>query len=181
MKLDARSYLSPNKLGLSLKLKTEATDGLIFLTAKEESFVSLELRNGFIVYQYKLADNVPAFVQSTEIVNDGKWHKIEAGRLNQNGRLRVDSSTYNLTARGLNTDIKLSDDMYFGGYPGAHNYGTVTNDHFDGCIDEVSIDITPVDLNLQSAAFDVTPGCSPKVSIVYYLSPFRKKKREYSL
>lgn len=50
-----------------------------------------------------------------------------------------------------------------GGYPGQHDITEVTNADFDGCLDEVQIDGTTVDLNKNKNAFDIKPGCPDKV------------------
>lgn len=53
--------------------------------------------------------------------------------------------------------------MFFGGYPGEHDFKTVTNSGFDGCIDDVQVDATSVDLSKHVSAFGVTPGCPTQV------------------
>ena len=53
--------------------------------------------------------------------------------------------------------------MYFGGYPGDHKFTEVTNINFDGCIDDVQISGTPVDLSQNVEAFGVKAGCPGKV------------------
>lgn len=160
--------MSPKKFSINLQFKTDAPDGLIFLIgADQSSYLSLEMKNGFIVYQYQLGENQLAIAQTTQLtLNDNKWHTIEASHYYENGRLKVDNIIYNLTSVGPTRDLKLTNEMYLGGYPGHHNFPTVTNIDFDGCIDEVSFDITPVDLSIQLEAFDVTPGCPPKVNIL---------------
>jgi hypothetical protein len=67
-----------------------------------------------------------------------------------------------MTAPGI-TDTIAAKNVYFGGYPGNHNYPAVTNIDFDGCIDKVEFDTTPVDLSLESQAYGVTAGCPVKV------------------
>ena len=51
-----------------------------------------------------------------------------------------------------------------GGYPGQQPFRPVTNVGFEGCIDGVQIDGTPVDLSQNIEAFGVTPGCPIQVS-----------------
>lgn len=53
--------------------------------------------------------------------------------------------------------------MYLGGYPGKHHFKTVTNLDFDGCIDDVHVDSTAVDLSKHVAGFGVLPGCPVQV------------------
>ena len=51
-----------------------------------------------------------------------------------------------------------------GGYPGQQPFRPVTGVGFEGCIDGVQIDGTPVDLSQNVEAFGVTPGCPIQVS-----------------
>ena len=51
-----------------------------------------------------------------------------------------------------------------GGYPGPQPFRPVTSAGFEGCIDGVQIDGTPVDLSQNVEAFGVTPGCPIQVS-----------------
>ena len=53
-----------------------------------------------------------------------------------------------------------------GGYPGQQPFRLVTGTGFEGCIDGVQIDGTPVDLSQNVEAFGVTPGCPIQVSSV---------------
>lgn len=56
----------------------------------------------------------------------------------------------------------------FGGFPNKHNYITVTQTQFDGCIDNVVIMGSALHLGFNVKSYDVTPGCPVKV-IFYYL------------
>lgn len=58
----------------------------------------------------------------------------------------------------------MSDHFYVGGYPDQQPFRPVTNVGFEGCIDGVQIDGTPVDLGQNVEAFGVTPGCPIQVS-----------------
>ena len=58
----------------------------------------------------------------------------------------------------------MSDYFYVGGYPDQHPFRPVTRIGFEGCIDGVQIDGTPVDLSQNVEAFGVTPGCPIQVS-----------------
>lgn len=62
------------------------------------------------------------------------------------------------------SDLSITNYMYFGGYPGDHRFEDVTNVDFDGCIDEVQISGTPVDLSQNVEAFGVVSGCPAKVA-----------------
>jgi laminin alpha 3/5 len=60
--------------------------------------------------------------------------------------------------------VQVSEYFYVGGYPGQLPFRPVTDAGFDGCIDGVQIDGTPVDLSQNVEAFGVTPGCPAQVS-----------------
>jgi len=78
---------------IKLSFKTFAEEGLIFLIGiPNKDFLSLEIRNGQIVYQYELGSGRVS-LRSTQTYNDGKWHVITASRLNQDGMLKVDGQT----------------------------------------------------------------------------------------
>ena len=62
------------------------------------------------------------------------------------------------------SDLAVTNYMYFGGYPGEHRFEDVTNVDFDGCIDEVQISGTPVDLSQNVEAFGVISACPVKVA-----------------
>ena len=67
------------------------------------------------------------------------------------------------------SDLAVTNYMYFGGYPGQHRFTEVTNIDFDGCIDEVQISGTPVDLSQSVEAFGVIAGCPAKVQLMLIL------------
>jgi hypothetical protein len=58
----------------------------------------------------------------------------------------------------------VSDHFYIGGYPEQQPFRPVTGVRFEGCIDGVQIDGTPVDLSQNIGAVGVTPGCPVQVS-----------------
>lgn len=108
--------------------------------------------------------------------NDGQWHKVTATRAGAEGKLTVDDEeiTDSNRAEVTGTTLQPFETIVFGGYPNRHNLRDVTNVDFDGCIDEVEIMGTPVDLTQNVDAYDVTPGCPIKVDA-------RKKNNELVL
>ena len=88
-----RQRFRPSKASMvSLKFKTYADNGLIFFAGEGRDFMSLELVDGKIVFQYDLGSG-RAKLESTERYNDGNWHTVVANRLRQDGLLKVDSVT----------------------------------------------------------------------------------------
>lgn len=57
----------------------------------------------------------------------------------------------------------VPDTMYFGGYPGEHDFIDVTNDDFSGCIDRVILSSVTVDLSTSKEILGTAPGCPIQV------------------
>ncbi|CAK9798131.1 Laminin subunit alpha [Anthophora quadrimaculata] len=155
--------ISPDskKFSIKLKFKTFTENGLIYLMGKGKQFLSLEIRDGHVLYQYDLGEG-EASMRSSEKYNDGRWHNLEALRFESRGVLKVQGiDVANSKARGNTKNLVSSDNIYFGGYPpnAKHPYELVTNDAFEGCIDDVVILDTIVDLTRNIQAFGVVPGC----------------------
>ncbi|VEN47917.1 unnamed protein product [Callosobruchus maculatus] len=160
--LEARSLSFRIKSAIELSFKTFTPTGLLFLAGKGNTFISIELQNGKVLYQYNLGGATKRWVSSSTY-NDGQWHKIIAERDGARGRLQVDEE--NVTDRTkpiTGSSLDIIDTMSFGGYPNMHKYGDVTNVRFDGCISNVTIMKTPIDLRANIQAYDVTPGCPDK-------------------
>ena len=78
----------------------------------------------------------------------------------------------------------VPDTMYFGGFPGEHDFVDVTNNDFNGCIDGVILDSNTVDLSKSKETLGTARGCPIQVSsmALYYnftYSRHVKKKRLY--
>jgi len=161
------SQISPDikKFSIKLSFKTFAEDGLIYLMGKGRQFLSLEMKNGHLLYQYDLGEGAIALT-SLDKYNDGNWHTLEALRLDRMGVLKVDGHKVGADeAEGNAKTLASSDHIYFGGYPpnAKHPYQPVTNNGFEGCIDNVVILDTSVDLTRNVQAFGVMPGCPVRV------------------
>lgn len=102
--------------------------------------------------------------------NDGKWHLVKASRDRSAGLLYIDENKVGARTATDGKSINISDKMYFGGFPGKHSFPDVTNVHFDGCIDNVEIWGTLIDLSNNKKVVGATPGCHDKVfSLLVYL------------
>ncbi len=94
-----RDRFRPTKASmLSLKFKTYADSGLMLLVGDDRDFMSLELHDGKVMFQYDLGSGI-AKMESTETYNDGEWHTVVANRLKQDGLLKVDGVTGNVTMK----------------------------------------------------------------------------------
>lgn len=161
------SQITPDtrKFIIKLSFKTFVEDGLIYLMGKGRQFLSLEMRNGQLLYQYDLGEGT-IVLRSLDKYNDGNWHTLEAIRQDSMGALKIDDHTVaSNQERGTTKPLASSDHIYFGGYPpnAKHPYESVTNNGFEGCIDDVVILDTSVDLTRNVQAFGVMPGCPVRV------------------
>jgi hypothetical protein len=70
-------------------------------------------------------------------------------------------------SQGQGKNLISSDYVYFGGFPTSiqHSYKAVTQVGFEGCIDEVVILETSIDLTKNVQAFGVMNGCPIKVNL----------------
>jgi laminin alpha 3/5 len=91
VKLSAKkvNFKPTKESNIVLRFKTYAENGLIFFMGKNRDFMSLEMREGRVLFQYDLG-GMPAKLISNETFNDGEWHKIQAQREGQLGSLKVD-------------------------------------------------------------------------------------------
>lgn len=159
--------ISPDtkKFSIRLNFKTFVENGLIYLMGKGKQFLSLEMRDGHVLYQYDLGEGETS-LQSVNKYNDGNWHNLQALRYEKSGVLKVDgANVVKSKAKGNGRNLVSSDNIYFGGYPpnAKHPYKPVTNEGFEGCIDEVFIFDTIIDLTRNIQAFGVIPGCPIRV------------------
>ncbi|XP_034947491.1 laminin subunit alpha [Chelonus insularis] len=151
----------PSKFSLKMIFKTFAEDGLMYLMGNGPYFLALDIQNGHISFQFELGEG-PISLKSPQKYNDGQWHSLEARRFENIGVLEIDGKVVAKSdgdERGK-TLISL-DHIYFGGYPPnlRHPYASVAKTGFEGCIDEVVILDTSVDLTRNLQAFGVMPGC----------------------
>ncbi|KAJ9580421.1 hypothetical protein L9F63_024397, partial [Diploptera punctata] len=159
--VNGSSYRMRDRSSIKMKFKTASPDGLLFLTGKARTFLSIEMKDGYIVYQYNLGHGL--LTMTTQIAyNDNRWHTVEAVRQQAAGALKMDDvQVFQDTAPGLGKELKKTDYFYIGGYPDPEQqpFRSVTNKGFEGCIDEVQIAGTLVDLSQNVGEFGVTPGC----------------------
>ncbi|XP_011495348.1 PREDICTED: laminin subunit alpha [Ceratosolen solmsi marchali] len=152
------------KFRIEFKFKTWVNNGLMYLMGEKKHFLSLELKDGYILYQFDLGDGQIA-ITTSERYNDGNWHTVEALRLERIGALKVDGKQMGQSeSQGQGKNLISSDYVYFGGFPTSiqHSYKAVTQIGFEGCIDEVVFLETSIDLTKNVQAFGVMNGCPVK-------------------
>lgn len=165
--LNAKPYPFKQRSSIQFKFKAspDTNDGLLFYAGKHKHFISVELRDGGVLFQYKLGQH-SVQISTSEQFNDDQWHRVEADRDGRTGVLKVDGKVIYQRETPVSTEenLKISDSMYFGGHPGHINHTEVTTKNFDGCIDDVYIAGTPVDLSRNLKAYAVRSGCAKKFS-----------------
>lgn len=79
--------------------------------------------------------------------------------------IQVASETIQGESPGVATEfLSVPAIMFFGGYPGEHDFIDTTNDDFNGCIDKILISSVTVDLSKSTESLSTAPGCPIQVS-----------------
>jgi len=83
--------LRPKKTDIQLQFQTFSESGLLlYMSDYKRDFLSIELKDGRVVFQYDLGGGSVA-MESQDKLNDGEWHSIVISRSQQQGLLRVDN------------------------------------------------------------------------------------------
>lgn len=98
--------------------------------------------------------------------NDGKWHRLDAGRYFTSCSLRVDNEILKMVSTSDVKEITSLDTMNFGG----NNKGIihVTSKGFDGCLRQISIDGVNIDLSDNVESVGIAYGCQVYQKIKYF-------------
>ena len=79
------------KSQINLSFKTYAENGLLFFAGEKRDFISIEVRNGTILYQFDLGGGRAQLTNPFWKVNDGKWHELQVHRTNRTGYMFYDN------------------------------------------------------------------------------------------
>lgn len=167
--LDAKPFNFKQRSHFKFRFKAgrDAPNGLLFFVGHENHYVSLELRDGSVVFQFKMGQSSEVVeIKTSNAFNDDEFHTVEATRDSGNGGLTVDGHEMFQKTIYNPENYQAPDKMYFGGYPNRNFESRATYKHFDGCIDQVEIGSTPIDLSNNLQSQDVLPGCPTKFSNV---------------
>lgn len=167
--LDARPFNFKQRSTITFKFKAarDSPNGLLFFVGSENHYVSLELREGNILFRFKLGQNSEVGeIKSQNMFNDDEWHTVQASRDGAEGELKVDNYVLHETTLYNPESYVAPEKMYFGGYPEKMFVPGIETRNFDGCIDEVHIEGTPIDLTRNLESHDVLAGCPQKFSSV---------------
>lgn len=174
--LDSKPYSFKTRSSVQFKFKAsrDTQNGLMFYAGKNRHFISIEMREGGILFQFKLGQHLVSFGTDKKF-NDDQWHHVEAVREGRKGVLTVDNNPMyeEETPGSTEESLRISETMYFGGFPGKMNHSEVTKQSFDGCIDAVHISGTPVDLSRNLKAYGTRRGCPMKFSSTLTFAPHR--------
>lgn len=179
--LDAKPYRFSEKSSIQFKFKAarDSPDGLLFYAGNDRHLIAVELNDGDILFQFKLGEKADIVrIQAEQKLNDDQWHTVVAERDGRIGLLKVDDKqifqsedVYATQASQVDAYLDPTDVMYFGGVPHRIPHDEVTTKSFDGCIQDVQLAGTAVDLNRNLRAYDVRPGCPVKTSSILSYNP----------
>ncbi|KOB71558.1 putative laminin A chain [Operophtera brumata] len=139
-----RRYLTEQKNHVLLFFRTYAPDGLIYLAGEGAYFFSIQMQDGKV----SLGNPEELLIIGTaKSYNDGKWHKLDAGRYLTKCSLRVDDEIVKSESTSSASEISALDTMNFGG----NNKGIiqVTDKGFDGYLRFVDITTENLQLTLK--------------------------------
>ena len=120
--LDKGNYRLHRSSDFLLQFKTFAENGLLLFIGKGNDFLSIELKDGKLLYQYDLGGG-RAQLLSDKTYNDGQWHDVMASRKKQEGVLRVDGVLVDSgSSQGDMTQLSTTNLLYIGGYTGSSIY-----------------------------------------------------------
>lgn len=104
-------------------------------------------------------------IGTTKAYNDGKWHRLDAGRYFSSCSLRVDNEILKMVSTSAAKEIPSLDTMNFGG--NNKDIIQVTNKGFDGCIRQISIDGVNIDLSENVESVGIAYGCQ----VIKFMKP----------
>lgn len=149
---------------LLLQFKTLSNEGLIFLVAGTNMYLSVELEQGKVAVRIDL-NSGSLVIQSKESVNDGNWHELDVSRLDKNILVKLDGKDVDEEKVVPGRDLYLETDgqLYFGGYPnGGHSFDRVTRVGFNGCLRNIQLGskLVKLDKDDRNISPGVEFGCS---------------------
>lgn len=164
-------YNFRTKFEIKLNFNTFKPDGLLLLMFDDQTqdFASLDMRQGYLVYQYDLGGG-RAFIKSDTTFNDGKWHQVTIKRQHQDGILFIDNMKFTGRSQGSLSKLAISK-LFIGGYedplylPRTNLTQSNVSDYgFNGCIKNVQINSNANVFKESNLLFEMNPGCPPQVA-----------------
>ncbi|GIY26654.1 laminin subunit alpha-2 [Caerostris darwini] len=158
-------YYKKSDLYAVLSFKTLNEDSFLFLSCNKETnqMISLELKGGKVVYQLSFDSRTRIKLETKKKYNTGQWIRVEAAREKFEAQLLVEEEFLEQTLRGSTSALELRDSsLYYGGVPPnftKESWPDVTFSNFFGCMKDLQIDSTPIDL-FKGSFYGMNIGCS---------------------
>ncbi|CAH1774566.1 unnamed protein product [Owenia fusiformis] len=135
-----------NKIDIQIKMKTSTPDGLIFWSSHGDlsssaDYIALGLSGGHIRFSYNLGSGEVIIQDNHTRIDDGKWHKIKAQRVNQIGYVEIDGKdVVEGTSPGRLKQLQTDGALYIGGIPDmVHRTHRKYTKGFIGCIHQLTL------------------------------------------
>uniref|UniRef100_A0A0B7BNE7 Laminin subunit alpha n=1 Tax=Arion vulgaris TaxID=1028688 RepID=A0A0B7BNE7_9EUPU len=137
----------PNKEAAKIRIARQLTDF-------QSDFLSLELKDGRLVFTFNLGSG-PAIIIGSRTVNDGEWHQAIAERIGKTGTLTIKSNVQEDdvtegTSQGTFTVLELNPIgtlFLVGGVPvNVRIPPDITSKSFEGGIEDLKFDEEPIGL-----------------------------------
>uniref|UniRef100_A0ABM0M685 Laminin-like protein epi-1-like n=1 Tax=Saccoglossus kowalevskii TaxID=10224 RepID=A0ABM0M685_SACKO len=150
---------------ISFQMKTFADTGLLFFAGKGTDFISVELRNGHVLFQYDFGSGV-AEIMSAEKCNSGNWTRVTAQRNKQAGSLTINKNdAVRGTSPGNHHGLETSDVLYLGGVKGIKVPSAVTSVSYMGCLKDVLVQRKAWDdLYVNEGSKGLYSGCQDRAA-----------------
>ncbi|KAG8183116.1 hypothetical protein JTE90_024425 [Oedothorax gibbosus] len=159
-------YYKKSDLYAVLSFKTLNEDALLFLSCNKAKghIISLELKGGKVVYQLTFDSRTHIRLETKKKYNTGQWIRVEAAREELEAQILVeDEFLEENSLRGSSSSLDLKDsDLYYGGVPPnftEESWPGITFTNFFGCMKDLQIDSTPIDL-FKGSFYGMNLGCS---------------------
>ncbi|XP_062437636.1 protein crumbs homolog 1 [Rhea pennata] len=163
---------------INLSFQTVQPTAFLFYRGEKNTFVKLELRNGYLHLSIQVNNQSQALLHISHNVSDGEWHSVEvtlarAVTLNLHDSSCVESCVNKTSAMIDNDHVMLAfQSTFLGGLPvgniSSNSLLNIYNMHsapsFVGCLQDIEIDlhiITPEDVSPESS-LNVKTGCTKK-------------------
>lgn len=164
-----------NRSSIEFRFKADkdAANGLLFFYGRDKHYMSIEMIDGAIYFNISLGEGGLVSANQNRY-NDGQWHKVVAEREYRQGLLKVDDIVLAREAAPMEADGELPRlrRVFFGGYPKRPNSTLNLQPSFEGCIDDVVINLVHVDLTEYVNGTGVEEGCADKFSTVLSYAPY---------
>ncbi|XP_053104712.1 protein crumbs homolog 1 isoform X2 [Hemicordylus capensis] len=163
---------------INLSFLTVQPTAFIFYRGDKDTFVKLELLNGYLHLSMQVNNQSKAFLNIAHNVSDGEWHSVEVTIARAVTLKLLDSSCIDSCLSKTTATVNSSQPMvafqstFLGGLPMGNRssdsllniYNMHSAPSFVGCLQDIEIDlniITPENMSSDSS-FNVKTGCTKK-------------------